>query len=220
MTGAAWVAAIGCLAAVGQGGPPDQFVLLDVLHTHTTATKGFSYFPLPPDVPDNWKSPHNFHEGTIHFRLEVIDKPSDLAVNYQLCVFQDRHSADKHACDGTRTFTDPGVLEWKGSPAAMWQSKVIDWSRKLMDLMLVVKDRGGRPVDDRYGFGGKWEGSPDFSLYFPMTVRFTAVAVSRGGVYKPAVLYWRVGEMHWKDLVHLKSLAAPWEQGQLGAVLV
>lgn len=77
--------------------PQDQFVLLDVTHTHTTETKGFSYFPLPPDVPDNWKTPVDFYNGTIQFRLEVISKPSDRPVNYQLCVFQDRHSADKHS---------------------------------------------------------------------------------------------------------------------------
>lgn len=219
INGVLW-AAIGWLAVAGQGTAPDQFVLLDVLHTHTTKTKGFTYFPIPPDVPENWKSPFNFHDGTIHFRLEVVDKPSDLAVNYQLCVFQDRHSRDKHACDGTRRFTGCGVLEWKGSPASMWQSKVIDWSRKLMDMMLVIKDGAGRPVDDRYGFGGKWEGSPDFSLYFPMTVRFTAVAVAKGGSYNPGVLHWRVGGMHWKDLVHLKALAVPWQRGQLGSVLV
>lgn len=77
--------------------PADQFVLLDVLHTHTTETKGFSYFPLPPDVPENWKAPVDFHGGTIQFRLEVISKPSDRPVGYQLCVFQDRHSSDKHS---------------------------------------------------------------------------------------------------------------------------
>ncbi len=205
-----------------QAPPPaqlDQFVLLDALYTHTTQTKGFSYFPIPPDVPENWKSPVNFYEGAIHIRLEVISKPSDRPVNYQICVFQDRHSSDKHACDHTRTFTGPGVHEWKSSPGSLWQSKVIDWSRKLLDTMLVVKDKRGNPVDDRYGFGGKWDGSPDFSLYFPMTVRFTAVVVARGAAYNPNVLFWRIEGVHWKDLVHLKELAAPWERGQLGSVL-
>jgi hypothetical protein len=80
-----------------QGRPLDQFVLVDALHTHTLETKGFSYFALPADVPDNWKAPLDFAGGSIHLRLEVIAKPSDRPVNLQLCVFQDRHSSDKHA---------------------------------------------------------------------------------------------------------------------------
>ncbi len=91
---------LGVAVAVLLGGgptPPDQFVLVDALHTHDLETKGFSYFPLNADVPDNWKAPLNFYEGQIRIRLEVISKPSDKPVNLQLCVFQDRHSADKHS---------------------------------------------------------------------------------------------------------------------------
>ena len=75
----------------------NQFVLLDTLYTHTLDSKGFSYFQLPKDVPDDWTKPLNFHRGSIHFRLEVLSKPSNVPVNYQLCVFQDRHTAAKHA---------------------------------------------------------------------------------------------------------------------------
>ena len=93
---------LGIAAAVLLGGggapqPPDQFLLVDALHTHSLETKGFSYFPLTADVPDNWKAPVNFYEGAIHVRLEVISKPSEKPVNLQLCVFQDKHSSDKHS---------------------------------------------------------------------------------------------------------------------------
>lgn len=104
-------------------------------------------------------------------------------------------------------------------PSSVWQAKVIDWKRKLLEVMLVIKDGGGNPVDDRYGFGGKWDGSPDFSLYFPMTVRFTAVAVAKGAAYNPAVLTWRLEGMHVREVVHLKAAGAAWERGQLGAAL-
>jgi hypothetical protein len=77
--------------------PVDQFVLVDALHTHTLETKGFSYFPVPPEMPDSWKAPHDFYAGTLQIRLEVIAKPGDRPVNYQLCVFQDRRSSDKHS---------------------------------------------------------------------------------------------------------------------------
>lgn len=85
--------------------------------------------------------------------------------------------------------------------------------------MLVVKDKAGHPVDDRFGFGGKWDGSPDFSLYYPMTVRFTAVVVARGASYNPACTLWRLEGLHWRDLRELKGAAASWERGQIGAAL-
>lgn len=85
--------------------------------------------------------------------------------------------------------------------------------------MLVIKDKAGNPVDDRFGFGGKWDGSPDFSLYYPMTVRFTAVVVARGAAYTPACLTWRIEGLHPRDLKELKGVAASWERGQPGAAL-
>ncbi|HLF95010.1 MAG TPA: hypothetical protein VJB14_16195 [Planctomycetota bacterium] len=85
--------------------------------------------------------------------------------------------------------------------------------------MLVIKDKAGKPVDDRFGFGGKWDGSPDFSLYFPMTVRLTAVVVAKGAAYNPACLTWRLDTLHVRDLKELKGVAGLWERGQLGAAL-
>ncbi len=88
-----------------------------------------------------------------------------------------------------------------------------------MDTMLVIKDKDGRPVDDRFGFGGKWDGSPDFSLYYPMTVRFTAVVVAKGAAYNPNAVHWRLGDLHWKDVARLKSVVPAWQRGQVGSVL-
>jgi len=36
--------------------------------------------------------------------------------------------------------------------------------------MTVVKDKNGNPIDDRYGYNDLWDGSPDFSLYYPMQI--------------------------------------------------
>ncbi len=88
-----------------------------------------------------------------------------------------------------------------------------------MDTMLVIKDKDGKPVDDRFGFGGKWDGSPDFSLYYPMTVRFTAVVVAKGAAYNPGAVHWRMGDLHWKDVKELRGVIPAWQRGQVGSVL-
>lgn len=160
-----------------------QFTLLDTAYIHSTSTKAFSFFPLPPGVPENWRSPVNYAEGTIHMRLEVLSKPSTRGVNYQICIFQDEHSSAKHACARYQFFAGPGVYTWEQSLPTIFQYGNLDWSRRMLDTMLVVKDKDGDPVDDRFGFGGAWDGSPDFSLYYPMEVRFKAVIVAKGATF-------------------------------------
>ena len=103
-----------------------------------------------------------------------------------MCFFQDEHTSDNHACvsDSGLAFSAVGVYEHDQALDSIWQYGVIDWSRSLLDLMLVVKDGDGNPVDTRYDFDGAWDGSPDLSLYYPMEVRFTAVLVPAGGTFE------------------------------------
>jgi hypothetical protein len=173
------------LPAPGQAGTNFQFTLLDTVYIHSTATKAFSFFPLPAGVPANWRTPIDYAGGRIHMRLEVRSKPSANAVNYQVCIFQDQHSSDKHACARYQKFTALGTYLWDQDLPSIYQYAKIDWTRAMLDTMLVVKDGAGNPVDDRYGFAGAWEGSPNFSLYYPMEVRFSAVVVAKGSVFQP-----------------------------------
>jgi len=163
----------------------DQFVLLDTRYIHNTSTKAFSYFPLAPGVPDNWRMPINYAEGTVYMRLEVLSKPTTRGVNYQICIFQDQHTAAKHACARYQLFTGTGLYTWSQAMTGLFQYGNLDWTRRMLDLMLVVKDRNGNPVDDRFGFGGQWDGSPNFSLYYPMEVKFTAIVVAKNATFVP-----------------------------------
>lgn len=162
-----------------------QFVMIDETYTHNTDTRAFSFFPFPAGVPTNWTAPVNYRNGRIYARLEVFTKPSTRSVRYQICLFQDEHTSDKHACMTTRTFSTIGLYNWDQDMDRVWQVNKLDFTRALLDQMLVVKDGSGNPVDDRYGFGGKWDGSPDFSLYYPMDVRFTAIVVAQGAAFAP-----------------------------------
>jgi hypothetical protein len=165
---------------------PGQLLVLDVTYTHNTETMAFSYFELPAGLPSDLTSSVSYATGRFYERLEVLSKPSDRQVSYQLCFFQDEHTSDNHACvsqSGLR-FTAVGVYEHDQTMESIWQYGVIDWGRALLDLMLVVKDGGGNPVDTRYGFDGGWDGSPDLGLYYPMEVRYTAVIVPPGGTFE------------------------------------
>lgn len=169
----------------GGAAPVAQMVLLDETYEHNTTTMAFTYFDVPGHVPADLSAPVDFAGGQIHQRVIVNTKPGDLGINYQMCFFQDVHDSAHHACTSHLSVAQAGDQDESDSPLSdIWQSDVIDWTRELLDLMLVVKDADGNPVDTRYGFDGGWAGSPDLGLYYPMEVRYTAVLVPVGASFE------------------------------------
>ncbi|MCL7412873.1 MAG: carbohydrate binding domain-containing protein [ANME-2 cluster archaeon] len=186
--------------------PPSnkQLVLLDVTHTHSTQVsyvklarvddtgkiytksgQGFSKFNFAPGFPTgSLKSPINYAGGTLYQRIKVYSKPSSYPVRYQVCVFQDHITSDKHACSSSSklTFTRPGTYYASQSMTSLFNYGGIDWNRQLLVAMTVVKDKYGTPVDNTYSqFTNKWYGAPNLGLYYPMNVRYTAIIVPPGG---------------------------------------
>jgi len=47
--------------------------------------------------------------------------------------------------------------------------------------MLHITDKNNHQPDSYDGFMGKWYGSPNWGLYYPMRLRYTAVIVPPGG---------------------------------------
>jgi hypothetical protein len=72
------------------------------------------------------------------------------------------------------------VFTWSQPITTLDQSQKIDWSRKLLEQVLVLKDCFRVPVDKATS---NWAGSPFLALYFPMQVRFSAAVVSKGAVF-------------------------------------
>ncbi|VVB55280.1 Carbohydrate binding domain protein [uncultured archaeon] len=163
--------------------PPKQVVFLDVVYTHTTTNKAFSSFSIPFGFPSNLVSPIDYAHGTAYQRIQVITKPSTKIVQYQQCVFQDGILANKQVCTTASKlqFSSIGTYYANQSMTSLFQYSNISWNRALFLQELIVKDGRGWPVDDRYGFLGTWIGSPDFSLYYPMQVRYTYIIVAPGG---------------------------------------
>ena len=164
----------------------NQVVLLDLVYTHTgsanTGTRAFSFIDLPPGIPSNLISPIDYANGTLYQRMEVISKPSAKSVLYKFCIFQDQIIPERHTCTttGNLKFTGTGTYYSSQSMPTLYQYGNNQWDRNFLIEMLVVNDFAGNPVDDRYGWLGTWSGSPDFSLYYPMKVHYTAIIVPPG----------------------------------------
>jgi hypothetical protein len=144
-----------------------------------------------PWQPNDWTFPVNYAAGTAYFRVEVrsLDNPVDgwytsntnqssppdftaLYFSPQLCLFQDAHIPSKHACfySGTIKFNGPGIYFGSQALPEMYQYGVIDWTRLLMNPMII----------------GKTQDASGFSYYGQnIDMRFTVIIVAEGDAFDP-----------------------------------
>ncbi len=152
----------------------EQFTCIDQDYIHDN----WYYHESFPWQPNDWTAPTAYATGTAYFRVEVrsLDAPidgwytsnsnqsssPDFAARYfapQLCLFQDAHIPSKHACfySGTIQFNGPGIYYGSQALPDMYQYGVIDWTRLLMNPMIIGKAKDpsglsyhGQNVDMRF----------------------------------------------------------------------
>lgn len=169
----------------------EQFVLVNKVFTHDQTSLGhvFAFVGkdnLPKGVPTNWKSPVNYCQGKIHIRVEVLSKPTKAKVKYMLYLLSGGHGDEYRAVIGHNLveFTEPGVYEFEEDVSSIFDYKNVNWEQPIDEMLVSVWDKNNFPIDTRWGHGGKWDGSPDTSLYYPMKVHYTVVVVPEGGKFQ------------------------------------
>lgn len=164
-----------------------QITLLEVEHTHRVGSSSsggaYTFFPVPEALTGDLEAPVDYAGGTVFQRLEVMSKPSDAAVRYQLCLVPNDEIVVRPACSSdTLSFDAPGVYEARQALSAFSEYDNIDWGKGLVNVMLVLKDSDGRPLDNTYFLG---DAEPiDLGRYYPMQVRYEAVIVPPGGTFQ------------------------------------
>ena len=163
-------------------------VLLDVNHTHPlnspVETSAFTFFNSPANIEGDLTAPVNYAGGTLRQRVEVISKPSDLPVRYQICLVPTNIALRPACSDETQlTFTEPGIYEANQALSTFSNAGPIDWRQGILNVMLIVKDGEGNPIDGSFPLVENWHGTPDLSLYYPMQVRYSAVIIPPGGEF-------------------------------------
>lgn len=148
-------------------------VLFDLNHRHDTVGSAFSFFSSPAWATGNLVAPVNYAGGTLYGRLEVLDKASDLPVEYQLCLVPPDISISPACSDASELrFTSPGVYEHSQPLPSFSQYGGVDWQRGVAQLMVIVRDGAGNPLSDA-----------ELAAYYPLTVHYTAVLVPAGGQF-------------------------------------
>jgi hypothetical protein len=164
----------------------EQFVLFDVTFPfskmdadNSTPSKSHYYVKEPvlnPKRPRDWTSPVDYRNGTVHVRIEVLDRPaSGEGTQWSLCYIPIRGQGNGYGCTGTPVYTEKGVYEKDVSMRAFWENDAIIWSEGIKQMDLVMKDTNNMHAHKRL----------DPEKFFPTRVRITMVQVSAGSKYDP-----------------------------------
>lgn len=166
----------------------EQFVLFDVTFTYTkqdadNSRPSKSHFYVKDKLinaerPKDWTSPIDYRNGTVHVRLEVLDKPAgDAPTTWSICYIPNKGQKNGYGCLGTDIYLKPGVYEKDVSMKAFWENDSIVWSEGIKQMDLVIKDDSGG--------SGHAHKRADHERFFPTKVRMTLTQVSAGSKYEP-----------------------------------
>lgn len=167
----------------------NQFVLFDVQFTYTkadadssTPSKSHYYVKrLNPLTPKNWTSPVDYRNGTVHIRLEVLEKPAGGApTTWTLCYIPNKGQKNNYGCTSTGLYTEKGVYEQDVPMTSWWENESIIWTEGIKQMDLVIKDDSGGQ--------GHAHKRTDPERFFPTKVRITMIQVAAGETYDPKLL--------------------------------
>jgi len=165
----------------------EQFILVDETITMTKADAdrtGSHHFirniSSRTGVPRDWTAPVDYRNGTVHTRVEVIEKPSAEPNQWSLCYIPNRGTGNGYGCSGSGIYQEKGVYRRQESMTAWWENRSIVWNQGVKEMHLVVKDMDGA--------SGHLHKRRDPQNFFPFTVRITMVQVSAGGTYDPSII--------------------------------
>ena len=172
-------------------GQSKQFVLFDQEFTYTkqdadNATPSKSHYyvtgnKINPERPKNWVSPVDYRNGTVHIRLDVIEKPAGNApTTWTLCYIPNKGKGNGYGCTGTELYTTTGVYERDVPMTSFWENESIIWEEGIKQMDLVIKDDSGGQ--------GHAHKRTDHERFFPTKVRITMVQVAKGESYDASIL--------------------------------
>ena len=160
-------------------------MLLDVTRTFgaggTAESGAVSFFKSASNLSQDLQAPVDYAGGTLYQRAEVLEKASGDPVRLQFCLVPNDDISVKPACSdaSSLSFSSTGTVESKQSLTSLSQYGAIDWSRGVSNLMIIVKDANGNPVDLGYADFSE----EDLARYYPLKIRYSAVLVPAGGSF-------------------------------------
>lgn len=172
--------------AQATGGPTIE--LLDTTLTTRAPDAGgegaFNFLDAPAAIVGNLDAPFDYGQGTLHLQVEVLDKPTGDPILMQICLVPDDLITVSPACsEASRVrLSDEGVVTASQNVGALEGAAAIDWSQGMSQLLVVLRDTEGRPLDSRYAFDEN--GAPlDVGAFYPMDLHVKAALVPAGSTF-------------------------------------
>ncbi|WP_339811737.1 hypothetical protein [uncultured Imperialibacter sp.] len=170
---------------------PKQFLLFDTEFTYSkqnadNSTPSKSHYYVKGDMlntrrPTDWTSPVDYRNGTVHIRLEVMEKPAGgYPTQWTLCYIPNKGQGNGYGCTNTDLYTEEGIFEKDVSMTEFWENGSIIWSEGIKQMDLVIKDDSGGQ--------GHAHRRADPEHFFPTKVRITMVQVAAGETYDPSII--------------------------------
>lgn len=167
---------------------PGHFTLFDVTFDYTkwdadNAKPNKSHYYvigdlINPERPTDWTSPVNYRNGTVHIRIEVLEKPEGgEPTKWTLCYIPNKGQGNGYGCTSTPIYTEEGIYEIDVDMNDFWENESIIWSEGIKQMDLVMKDDSGGQ--------GKAHKRADHEKFFPTKVRISMVQVAEGLEYFP-----------------------------------
>jgi hypothetical protein len=151
-------------------------------HT-STPSKSQSYVKgdgLNADRPRDWTSPVDYRVGTVHIRVDVMEKPAGgETTEWTLCYIPNKGQGNGCGRTGTGIYREKGVYERDIPTTSFWENQSIVWEEGIKQMDLVIKDGSGG--------SGHAHRRPDAKKFFPAKVRIT-MQVSAGSKYDPTLV--------------------------------
>lgn len=164
----------------------EQFVLFDKTFNFekkdaipTKSHLRVSLEELPKDMPKNWRSPHNYADGSVYVYLEVLEKPKgDVKTHWSLCYIANKgQNGSSYAVAPSPHYTNTGTFEITRDMKKLWQKDKVVWEQGIKAVTLVTK-----ASINKSGTKGKAHGhlQPNIDQFFPTKIRVIMVQVSKG----------------------------------------
>lgn len=172
----------------------EQFTLFDETFTITAEnaiqTQSHVYVKLPEKTahwPSDWTQPVDYRNGSVHVRVEVLEKPAGGEPTHWSVCYIGKKSAiygkPGYGCFSTSNYTSTGVFESSFSMTQFWNNQYVDWAKGVKEVHLVIKAKP-KPGENGMSHAHKKE----LSKFFPTKVRVRLVQVSSGSRYDPKLV--------------------------------
>jgi hypothetical protein len=171
----------GLTAGTASGAGTSQFTLFDATGINTAR----SYYQPAFSSPANWTTPINYSGGTAYWRLQVVDKPSSLAMKAQVCMWRVNFTVETCSALGT-TITDEGTYWYNlGSPGSWWK-KNNNWAMTPPDnIRIMLKDNISGLQLQSSACGNYCYPRTDLALHVPITMNSQLIIVAQGSTLTP-----------------------------------